>query len=322
MNRLGTINRVFDLKIVLLAVCFLLTSCGSKQAKAIEDAKQSTSAIGYELPMPIVPDTLRSIEARANYVAAHYWDAMDFSNRQISTDTAFIEQNFANFVAILGLTEISNADKAIFRLVNSVSVDTAAFSLLATTAGKYLDEPNSPMRNEELYIYFLKYFIDSSITTDAERLRYDNRLTEAMKNRRGTRAADFNFIDSDGVTACLSEAVGKADVTLLVFYDPDCSHCKEIIGRIADIPLPAGVDVLAIDAEGDRSRWDATKSTMPAGWRVGFATTPILDKELYSLPASPTLYLLDRDATVIMKDPAVDEAIAFITSPTTTNIHR
>lgn len=320
MNRLGIINRVFDLKIVLLAVCLLLTSCGSKQAKAIEDAKQSTSAIGNELPMPIVPDTLRSVEARANYVASHYWDAMDFSNRRLVSDTAFMEQNFANYVAILGMTERGIADSAIMQLVGRASADSVAFNMLASTAEKYLDEPNSPMRNEELYICFLKYFIGSSAVSEAEKLRYEYRRAEAMKNRRGTRAADFNFIDREGVTARLSEAVGKADVTLLVFYDPDCSHCKEIIGRIAEIPLATGVEVLAIDAEGDRSRWDATKSTMPAGWRVGFATTPILDQELYSLPASPTLYLLDRDATVIMKDPAVDEAIAFISSPTTLNI--
>lgn len=268
----------------------------------------------HELPMPIVPDTLRSVEARAAYVVAHYWEAMDFSDRRLSSDTAFIEQNFANFVAILNLTDRGSADNAIENLVDKAATDSMAFSLLTAIAGKYLDEPNSPMRNEELYIGFLKSFIDTSETTESERLRYENRLAEAMKNRRGTRAADFDFIDRDGVTCALSEAISKNDVTLLVFYDPDCSHCKEIIGRIADIPLANGVGVLAIDAEGDRNRWEVTKSTMPVGWRVGFATTPILDQELYSLPASPTIYLLDRDATVIMKDPAVDDAIAFVTS--------
>lgn len=313
MNRLGIISReAFCQKIILMAVCLLIASCGSKQAKAIEDVKQSTSAIGNELPMPIVPDTLRSVEARAAYVAAHYWDAMDFSNRRLCSDTAFMEQNFANYVAILGMTERSIADSAIMQLVGRVSEDSVAFNMLASTAEKYLDEPNSPMRNEELYTCFLKYFVGSSAASEAEKLRYEYRRAEAMKNRRGTRAADFEFVDRDGGSARLSEAVGESEVTLLVFYDPDCERCKEIISGVANVALPEGVGILAIDAEGDRSRWDETKMSMPKDWRVGFATTPILDEELYSLPASPTLYLLDRRSMVIMKDPSVDEALHYL----------
>ena len=38
---------------------------------------------------------------RAAYVLAHFWDSMDFSDTSRSLDTAFMEQNFANFASLL-----------------------------------------------------------------------------------------------------------------------------------------------------------------------------------------------------------------------------
>ena len=80
----------------------------------------------------------------------------------------------------------------------------------------------------------------------------------------------------------------------------------------ASLPLSPDKQIIAIDAENDRDAWTRTKDTLPAEWTVGFATTPILDNELYSLPGSPTLYILDSEGTVIMKDPAPDQAFAYM----------
>lgn len=265
-----------------------------------------------ELPMPSVPDSLRSVEERAAYVARHYWDAMDFRDRSLSLDTAFVEQNFANFAAILPMAPPTDASVAVSALLDSVAVDPEAFSLMASTAEKYLDEPNSPMRDEETYILFLRYLSTAPSLSEVERLRPRHRLEEALRNRPGTVATDFEFVDRSGATRRLSEAVRGADVTLLIFYDPDCEHCKEIIGALAGMQFPAGVAVLAIDAEDDADAWQRTKQSLPPSWTVGFATTPILDRELYSLPASPTLYVLSSDATVILKDPAPAQAIDYL----------
>lgn len=99
---------------------------------------------------------------------------------------------------------------------------------------------------------------------------------------------------------------------MLIFYDPECEHCKQIMDMAASLPLSPDKQIIAIDAENDRDAWTRTKDTLPAEWTVGFATTPILDNELYSLPGSPTLYILDSEGTVIMKDPAPDQAFAYM----------
>lgn len=319
MNLLSNIR----FSVIVATSAVILTACGrngEQRVVAVADDTSGSQSVVRTLKLPTIPSGMVDPKERLAYVLGHYWDNMPWTDATACRDTAFVEQSMVDFLDLLSHADSALVADAYARFLGVLP--TEMNSWLTDMTCEYLYTADSPVYDPEVFAVVAGEMLTKGNLEDykCETLVY--KRAEAMKNRRGTRAADFNFIDRDGVTACLSEAVGKADVTLIVFYDPDCSHCKEIIGRIADIPLPAGVDVLAVDAEGDRSRWDATKSSMPAGWRVGFATTPILDKELYSLPASPTLYLLDRDATVIMKDPAVDEAIAFITSPTTTNIHR
>lgn len=306
----------------LLALCS--ASCGHG-ANAVDNNKEAGGDAAApnqgsvmagnapaELPMPAVPDSLRTVEERAAYVALHYWDSMDFRNHALSLDTAFVEQNFANFAAILQMALPADAEKAIRTLLDSASVDVGALNLMSWTAEKYLDEPNSPMRDEETYIHFLRYLSTAQALDEYERLRPAHRLREALRNRRGTVATDFEFVDRSGASRRLSEAVRRSEVTLLIFYDPDCEHCKEIIDAISRMSFTRGVGVLAIDAEDDAEAWENTKGALPTGWTVGFATTPILERELYTLPASPTLYVLAADGTVILKDPAPEQAVDYL----------
>lgn len=299
-------------------VITLLASVSCSNSRATDGAGRGDGATiaaettPQELPLPAVPDTLRSVEERAAYVVEHYWDAMDFTDRRLSLDTAFIEQNFANFISILPVAPEAVADSAVRKLLDRSAVDPEALALITATAETYLDHPNSPMRDEETYILFLRNIIASPRLTDDEKLRPRHRLEEALKNRPGTAATDFSILLRDGSTSTLSKLLSRADATLLIFYDPDCDHCKQIIGQIAEVSFPAGVQVLAVDAEDDRDLWQQTAATLPAGWQVGFATTPILDRELYTLPASPTLYVISSEGTVIMKDANVDRALSYL----------
>ncbi|WP_290389828.1 DUF5106 domain-containing protein, partial [uncultured Duncaniella sp.] len=133
--------------------------------------------------MPDVPDSLQSVEERAAYVVAHYWDAMDFTDRALSLDTAFIEQNFANFAAILPMSPPDDADRAVATLVSRAGADPEAFSLIASTAEKYLDDPNSPMRDEDMYILFLDRMAVDDLLGEAGRLQAAHRLAVASRNR-------------------------------------------------------------------------------------------------------------------------------------------
>lgn len=289
---------------VLVIGGVLLAACGGKRLDHPETAPVKVETDG-NLPLPSVPDSLTTPEERAAFVAAHFWDGMDWHDRRLSLDTAFMEQNFANYLTILPYADDNARRRSVASLMKSASADREAHAFLAWVAEHYLADPNSPMRSEDVYMIFLEEFVKSSLFDEAKRTRYEYQLERTLKNRPGSTAADFAMTDRDGKRLTLLKAAAQKEGTLVLFYDPECEHCKEILGEIAGWRFPDELQVLAIDVTGDAERFERTKGNYPVGWRVAFATDPIEDDDLYAFPALPSIYLLDGEGRVILKDAPV-----------------
>lgn len=293
------------IRAIIGAAIIAAAGCGGKSAakEAVAAAAADTAAM-TELPLPVVPDSLQTVEARAAYVVSRFWDGMDFGGPQ-AVDTAFVEQNFANFISVLPLAPTECAQAAIDALMRRAAARPAALELLMTTADDYLDDPNSPMRNEEVYILFLKSWVGADYLSDEQRIRPAARLDDAMMNRPGTAAADFDMeLRGGGGRTSLSRLVAAARNTLLIFYDPDCHNCHIIMTELAGIPLPEGWQIAAVDSETDRSRWEATAGALPEQWIVAFPAGATAVSDVYALPATPVFYVIDSRGTVVLKDPS------------------
>ena len=49
---------------------------------------------------------------------------------------------------------------------------------------------------------------------------------------------------------------------------------------------------------------------LPDGWTAGTATPTLMDNELYVLPSMPTLYLLDQEKHVLLKEALPEQVLA------------
>lgn len=176
-------------------------------------------------------------------------------------------------------------------------------SLYATleTAERFFGNIDSPLHDDALLIPFLKAAIRLSPDGDPRKQRAELILEMAEKNRPGIKAANFSFETRDGVSTSL-HALPSDRMTMLIFYDPDCHVCHDTFEQIKATEFSVPLNIVAIDAEGDRMLWDASRSSLPEEWTIGFATDPVQDDDIYILQTSPTMYLLDRDKTVILKD--------------------
>lgn len=197
-------------------------------------------------------------------------------------------------------------------------IDTPDLWKADSVAYLYWGSPESPYRNEVLYVQFLDSLlaIDNLPKELRERAEYRKRI--ALLNSPGTVAADFRFLERSGKESRLHNI--DSQLTLLIFYDPECPHCGDILRSLASAkPVNRAIaeknlTVVAVYAEGKRGIWDKTRNDMPRNWMVGYELTGVLDKELYDLPAMPTAYLLDKDKRVILKDPAPNQIVDFISS--------
>lgn len=287
----------------LVLIASTVSCCSSFNSNKESDDIEKEAAQSDALPLPSIPHDLRTPDERTEYALNHFWDALEIKNRTQSLDTAFMEKSFSNFIALLPYASEEVRLEAVKKLVDRCNADTDVLRLVAWVANKYLDDPNSPMRSEELYIPFLECFSagGSGIPEDISK-RSSFRLTEAMKNRPGSRAPNFRVLLREGKTADLHSLLEGGE-NIVMFYDSNCEHCREISERLAEMPLKDGVKIIAIDVAGDRQLWDEKKSFFPAQWTVAYDLDNIEERELFFLSALPTFYVIDSLATILAKDP-------------------
>ena len=302
-------NSIFT--ILLLAV--FAVSCGQgKRAEQFE-----------ALPFPdmTVPAMMSDPQDIAEYLAEHYWDRFTDPARTYPSDSVLlsgvdrgnVEQKFADWTYILDMLPFEKAEKAVSRLYSKVlaceSADTSSvvFEFFNDIAYKYFYDPNSPLRNEDYYnVYVRKLAVYEGFSPEMRgKYEYDARMTSL--NRTGTVAANFRFADKYGKFHTLHGI--KAPLTLLFFSNPGCNACMEIINVLKDEPTISSMiadgtlSVINIYIDEDLQGWRDYMPVYPDQWYNGFDPDLVIRTELlYNVRAIPSLYLLDKEKRVILKD--------------------
>ena len=302
-------NSIFT--ILLLAV--LAVSCS--QGKKAEQFKA--------LPFPDIapPAMMTDPQNIAEYLAEHYWDRFIDPSRTYPSDSMMvsgvkkgdIEQKFADWAYILDMISFQKAEKALSGLYSKAlaceQADTASavFEFFNETAYKYFYDPNSPLRNEDYYnVYVRKLAEYAGLTPEMKgKHEFDVRMTSL--NRVGTVAADFKFADKYGRFHTLHGI--KAPLTLLFFSNPGCNACMDIINVLKGEPAIASMisdgtlAVLNIYIDEDLQGWRDYMPIYPQEWYNGFDPDLVIRTDnLYNVRAIPSLYLLDEEKRVILKD--------------------
>lgn len=189
----------------VFTVLFLL--CLESGCSCAQDNKEKTTGTKAkkEFTLPDIPQVLTTSEDRAEYLVLHYWDNFDFTDTVLISKPEITEQAFVDFLNILPYTQIENSRKALIGLMESASSDNLMLTHFMELTEKYLYDPNSPMRNEELYIPVLEYIIASFNVKTEDKIRPEYRLQMALKNRPGDLATDFKFADGTGKVRKLSD---------------------------------------------------------------------------------------------------------------------
>lgn len=299
-----TVNRRKIVR-VIAAVCItgLSLCCCGHNLQGMGNAVGNDTTV---FVLPDIPQGLTEPVKRAGYLADHYWDNLNPKSLRTAEDSIQLEQAFVDFLTIVPLIEKQAAENTVMKLLDRTQSDKGTYGYVLELAEKYLYEADSPMENEEMFIPYLQYAADSARADDYIRMRADFLLERVLKNRPGTKASDFQYITRDNKKRNLW--LVKAEELLLIFYDPECQHCMEIISQIMrDSDISAHLNngnlkILAIYTEGNESVWNANKNLLPANWIVGKDISGIVENEIYDLKAMPTLYLLDKDNRVLMKD--------------------
>lgn len=290
--------------IVVLVLTGILSVYASRQTE-----------VGEDLTMPSIPSDLKEASDRAGYLIEHFWDAMDWENDPRANDSKWLEQTFVNFLSVFPVASPDAREKAVNILLEGAQKSPKAYSALCELAELYLYEPDSPMLDEETYILFLKNIVNSPILDNTHKIRPRMQLDSALKNRIGSKTADFTFETREGKKMKLSQ-IALSGPAVLMFYDPDCDHCnktldyiktnpKALVGVLESYGIPVPTEspysVIAVYSGDEKDLWQQTSSDLPSSWIVGYEDGTIQDEGIYIIRDLPSVYLVDKDFTVLAK---------------------
>ena len=189
-------------------------------------------------------------------------------------------------------------------------------------AQRYLYDPNSPYRCEDLYLSYLYGLVASPLTDSLMVPAYTHDIKMCSLNKVGDKVPNFVFKDINGKTKNLYGV--KADYVLLFFSNPGCEACKEIIESIkGDFGLQylfanKSLAIVNVYIDEDIEAWKAYQDYYPGYWYNGYDPTYTIRKDIkYNVRAIPSLYLLDSQKRVIMKDAPENRIFAYLN-----NLHR
>ena len=298
----------------------LFASCGSRHG-----GDESSSRA---FPQVRVPSAV-SEEDGMEYAALHYWDEFIKGSDGRRTDSlsvagvsmADMEKAAGTFASLVRIVPPKVATDALVRLESSLDEkrDTALFKGVASIIEKYLYDPQSPVRNEDAFGAFAKAASESTLLTEPEREAYARRASLAALAPVGSVAPDFEFIDVKGRRRTLHGV--RAEWTVLIFGNPDCEACRTIVGVIEEDEALSGsvkdgtISIIDIYVDEDIESWMAASGTFPKDWIVGYDPLQVIRSDsLYHLRAIPSIYLLDRDKTIILKDTPEEVLIEYLAS--------
>lgn len=262
------------------------------------------------------------------YFKSHYWDDVNFWDDRLAR-TPFFEGRIDRYFEQLVYPEADSVIKELDWMLGyaSISEEMQRF-LLVKFANRYLNQKF--MWEDKVFVHlFEKYFAQKSYPWLNEQGRkvITDRAYSLMANIMGTPAADVELPDTSGKKTSLYSV--NAPYTLLVIWDPTCSHCKELVPKLDSLHQKKwkaqGVQLfgLAKETEGTKKDWMNMIYDHKLNNWVHVYYSKADDKaridagipgysQLFDVQSFPTLYLLDKDKRIIAKkvtEQQVDEIL-------------
>lgn len=253
----------------------------------------------------------------------HYWDGVNFWDGRLSY-TTFFEEKLDKYFNQLVSPHPDSVIKEIDYMLGfaSASEEMNRF-LLVKFVNRYLNQKY--MWEDAVFVHlFEKYFSSKTYTWLGEKGKktITDRAYSLMANIMGNPAHDITLPDSSRNIQSLYAL--NAPFTAVVFWDPTCGHCKEMLPRLDSFyhakwkGLGLRMFAVAKETDGTRNDWIrfVTEKNLWEWTQLYYSKAEDKSRvengipgysQLYDVQSFPTLYLLDKEKRIIAKKLTVEQ---------------
>ena len=162
----------------LIVIVLISVSCGQRQDNPNNQRP---------FPQVSVPSMMTDSREAAEFLSEHFWDEFTDTSGLYPCDSVLVngvtradlEQAYVNWLSVLDMVPYEEATASVQRLFDRISAverkDTASsvFEAISEITGKYLYDPNSPFRNEDFYLPFVKSLSQSPFVPEEMKPGYE-----------------------------------------------------------------------------------------------------------------------------------------------------
>ena len=272
--------------------------------------------------LPLLADGTENKDLQFKYYKSHFFDNFDFSDDRLLRTPVFhskINTYLENLTAKIPDSIIVSCDYLIAKSRVNPDVFRYVVSYLTSTY-----ERSKIMGLEKVFVHLVnKYYKTNEVTwvDEAQMFKIIDRAETIEPLMIGSKAPNLVLRDTSDVIHNLY-AINK-DLTMLIFYDPDCGHCKEVVSDVKQnydewLNNSISIEVIAVCVELDRDKWIDFINTYDTGDWINVAefktyvdgefnrqndpyVTPFpYIKQIYDINGTPKIYLLDNNKNILV----------------------
>ncbi len=265
-----------------------------------------------------VPDTLKAPAyiankdsalqvIRYNWAKDHFFDNIDLSDSRLLR-TPIYYQKLNYFITKVVIQRPDSIIEEATKLIKLAEGNKETYRyMVAYMLGYY--ERSHIMGMDKVFVniaenYYLSGKADWADSTFLAKIR--ERVVKIEPNLIGNKAPDLIRMEKQDSSGFVSLYQTEANYIILVFWDPDCGHCKKAMPVIKDIYdkyKKNGVKVFAVNTQVERKDWDKfildkdISDFINVFDRYNFSNF----RNYYDIYSTPVIYLLDKNKKIIAK---------------------
>ena len=299
-----------------------------RDSVAAKNPGSMLTALFKALKEPVVPpaakqpggkyDTLYSF----NYFKSHFWDGISFTDARLIR-TPIFELKLDKYYRDLVVPAPDSLIKEVDLMLGKSAPNKDMYKYLLTYFVQQYISPQY-MGQDAVFVHLFEKYINNNPQVDWFTEKYKKYMYERayslMANLIGSPAQNLDLVDTADHPMPLYSL--KSDFVVICFWDPTCSHCKEVVPKLDSIYQSKwkkeGVQVYGVMVDGGKPAWlNYIRENNLKDWIHVYETTEQRDagyaagkpnyRQLYDVYQTPILYLLDREKRIVAKKLTYDQ---------------